>query len=145
MNRNFTVGFTLSILIVNAYVLFFVYKWRREESACDCGKSRKLEIIIGYLIISCMINIVHIFVLLKRYDLFVRYRYYYYILFIPTSIIYTYITYLYSLEVKRKNCLCVNTDIVYYVSLLTTTLFSMTGMFLIFGAIVAFIALKRKL
>ena len=135
--------FILSILILDLYLLFHVYKLNNSE--CECSHNSKLNIIKCYLIFSIICSLTQLYIYKINKKLFYKYKNVVLMILIPLSIIYAYITYLYTIELKNKNCNCVNTlyvTILYLVSLLISFISSFFGL-IVLGFFVL-LALKRK-
>ena len=133
--------FLISIIVLNIYALFYVYKWK-DGDACVCAQDTKLHIIQYYLIFSILACIGQLIWIWKYAHMSASF---YGLLFLLSGI-YTYITYVYTQELVQKKCTCIEPlyiKVMYYISILSTFLYSTAGFFLAI-ALVAYWALKRK-
>ena len=132
-------------ICLNLFVLFYVYKWNTGQT-CSCAVDKKLGMIKAYLGTTICIDLFMLFLFITRYGTFQKYVRHVFMCIIPFSIAYTYLTYLYIQQLKAASCTCIAPfymDLVYIVSLLTTIIFSVTGLFLVFGGILFYSMVKK--
>lgn len=137
--------FIVFIICINLYVLFYIYSWN-ENVVCPCAVNSKLTYIRYYLVFSIVAGIAEICYMLLKPRTYKKYSYMFFLMFIPFNIIYSYLTYIYTQELRNKTCTCIKPlyiHIMYYASLLSTFLFSTTGIFFVFLA-VSYFTFKRN-
>lgn len=142
--KDWYVFFIIGILILNIYALFYIYKW--NNNTCECAIDPKLKLIQYYLIFSICTCIFEVIVIFKYPKVYKKLRFILHGILLVLSILYTYISYLYTIQLQRKKCICIEPiliQIMYYISVLSTFLYSTMGIFLIIIGI-AYWALKRK-
>lgn len=128
------------LLFFNIYVLVFSYKLTPKD--CPCSRHIYLDIIKAYLIIVITHTLLYLYALYYNVTSFLNINKYLFYVLLPMNIGYTYITYKYIKYLLAKQCLCIKPVyliIMYYVSLLTSVLFSLTGLLILISIIVYFI------
>lgn len=141
---NWNVVFLIAIILLNVYALFHVYRWNDHTISCACAQDNKLKIIQYYLIFSIVACIVQLVLIFKYPGVYTKMVGLFYGALLILSGIYTYITYRYTLELVQKKCTCIEPlylQIMYYISVVSTFLYSTTGAILVI-ILVAYLAAK---
>lgn len=137
--------FLVAIILLNIYALFYVYKWNDHSKPCECAQDNKLKIIQYYLIFSIVACLAQLVLIFKYPAIYARLSNMFYGALLVLSGIYTYITYTYTIELIKKKCTCIAPlylQIMYYISVVSTFLYSTTGAILVI-ALVAYLATKK--
>lgn len=135
--------FILFILCLDTYLLFHVYKLNNDN--CKCSENSKLDLIKYYLVFSILFSSIQLYFFTTNKKIYYKYKNKGLILLVPLSIVYAYITYLYTLDLKNSNCTCINSlyiSILYFTSLFISFIFSFTGLIVVFFLVL--VAMKRK-
>jgi hypothetical protein len=143
-NVKWFIVLTTAMVLTNSYILYYIMRLERIECACALTRSQKF--IKYYLYGSITANTIVILSLLskrlsKRHALYRNYM----MIFIPATIIYTYITYHYVKFLREKGCNCshaIQRYIMYAVSLIMSIVYSIGGIWIFFG--VVFVAFFMK-
>jgi len=123
----------IASIFFNFYALFFVYA---KANACECAKSDKISFIKGYITVSLVVDSILLYLFVRRHKTYKAIQGPIYSVLVPMAIVYTYVTYIYIAELESKKCTCIEPmyyQILYYVSLIMSILFSVGGIMVVVG------------
>jgi uncharacterized protein YneF (UPF0154 family) len=97
--------FVTSMIIVNYYMLFYVYKIR-TNSQCTCANTWAHKLILTYLVINTCILILFFGAYFVQPKVYKKYINKYMVAIIPFSLLYTALTLWYAHRLKTIDCAC---------------------------------------
>ncbi len=132
------------MVITNSYILYYILRLEKIECACALTSSQKF---IKYYLYSAIAanSLVILSLTTKLSNLDVFYRNYM-MLFVPATILYTYITYHYVKALREKGCKCshaIQRYIMYAMSLIMSIVYSVGGIWIFFGVFVVAFFIKK--
>lgn len=137
-------AFLMISVMMNAYLLFFIYKIKNHN--CPCANNTFRKIIQAYLVVILIANIAVIYMYMSgRRAMFKMYERAYLTFVVISAIIYSYVTYRYVQDLKQRNCTCSDTIvrlILEITTYITGGLFSFIG--LIIGLSILFVILAYQ-
>lgn len=142
---NLLIGMTMVSLMINSYVLWYIFNL--EKNNCNCSITAHSKFIKYYAYVSIACNVALLLLFFNDSQHYLRYETIYLAIFVPSSIIHAYVVYKYVKESEHEVCECtsqVERSLLYILAIFISIIYSFGGIFLVLGTMGYLVAISKK-